>query len=244
MPPKRSCDHILDSSPHELPPHKPDAGRHHPTLLQTVYDDLRAARAQLYSEQARNQSLEVQMLELNERANRLHAGSALKEAENARLRTEIARLQSHPPPSPLSARAPPPDDRDVYVFKLEKAAKSSGGDKFVCERQPEFNVYFPQTISRQDAAAPCQFLQLRVERPMPPSRTPPSSLLQQRSDTSVPVGSLLQQRSDASMPVGVSGVKKEIFKREVSSDDQPLVLDFNGSASAADRPKLCSLPIS
>ena len=26
----------------------------------------------------------------------------------------------------------------VLVFKLEKKAKSSGGDKYVCETQPEF----------------------------------------------------------------------------------------------------------
>jgi hypothetical protein len=36
------------------------------------------------------------------------------------------------------------------VFKLEKKAKSAGGDKYVCETQPEFNIYVPQTISRDN----------------------------------------------------------------------------------------------
>ena len=36
----------------------------------------------------------------------------------------------------------------TLLFKLEKKAKSSGGDKYVCETQPEFNIYVPQTISR------------------------------------------------------------------------------------------------
>ena len=57
------------------------------------------------------------------------------------------------------------DEQNLFVFKLEKAAKSSGGDKFVCESQPEFNIYFPQTISRRGSTAPCPVLQLRVEWP-------------------------------------------------------------------------------
>ena len=38
----------------------------------------------------------------------------------------------------------------VLVFNLEKKAKSSGGDKYVCETQPEFNIYVPQNISRDN----------------------------------------------------------------------------------------------
>lgn len=35
-----------------------------------------------------------------------------------------------------------------FTFKLEQAAKKSGGDKYVCEKMPEFNIYVPQSISR------------------------------------------------------------------------------------------------
>jgi len=34
-----------------------------------------------------------------------------------------------------------------YTFKLEKAAKKSGGDKYICG---EWVVYFPQSVSRID----------------------------------------------------------------------------------------------
>ena len=40
-----------------------------------------------------------------------------------------------------------------YSFTLEKAAKSSGGDKFVCQQLPEWSVYFPQAISRPSGAS-------------------------------------------------------------------------------------------
>jgi hypothetical protein len=40
--------------------------------------------------------------------------------------------------------------QNTFVFNLEKKAKSSGGDKYVCETQPEFNIYVPQTISREN----------------------------------------------------------------------------------------------
>lgn len=36
----------------------------------------------------------------------------------------------------------------TLTFTLEKKAKSSGGDKYVCSTQPEFNIYVPQSISR------------------------------------------------------------------------------------------------
>ena len=39
---------------------------------------------------------------------------------------------------------------ETFVFMLEKKAKSAGGDKYVCETLPEFNMYIPQTISRKD----------------------------------------------------------------------------------------------
>jgi len=36
------------------------------------------------------------------------------------------------------------------IFVLTTPAKKSGGDKYTCETNPDFIVYFPQTISRQD----------------------------------------------------------------------------------------------
>ena len=35
-----------------------------------------------------------------------------------------------------------------YEFTLEKKAKTAGGDKYQCDTIPEFNIYFPQVISR------------------------------------------------------------------------------------------------
>jgi len=37
-----------------------------------------------------------------------------------------------------------------FTFVLEKEAKSKGGDKYVCESNPEFNIYIPQNISRKE----------------------------------------------------------------------------------------------
>ena len=33
-------------------------------------------------------------------------------------------------------------------FTLEKRAKNAGGDKYVCDTQPDFNIYIPQGLSR------------------------------------------------------------------------------------------------
>ena len=38
----------------------------------------------------------------------------------------------------------------TLTFTLEKKAKSAGGDKYVCSL-PEFNIYVPQTISRNSS---------------------------------------------------------------------------------------------
>lgn len=35
-------------------------------------------------------------------------------------------------------------------FMLDKKAKKSGGDKYVCKTDESFIVYFPQAISRKD----------------------------------------------------------------------------------------------
>lgn len=211
MPPKRIRDPIPDAESHELPARGSDAGRLD-TLLQTVYNDLRAAREHIASEQERCQTLQIQLLEFKAQANRLQAESAPKEAEIARLQAEVARLQSRaPPPSPLSNRPSLPQDRNTFVFKLEKAAKSRGGDKFVCESQPEFQIYFPQTISRQGAAAPCQFLQMRVERPTEASPVSPSVSVQQQNAQNV-------------LNIKNEGVKQEPVSDD---DDMPLVLNVS-----------------
>ena len=39
------------------------------------------------------------------------------------------------------------------VFKLVAAAKKSGGDKYVCETDESFVIYFPQSISRENGKA-------------------------------------------------------------------------------------------
>jgi hypothetical protein len=213
MPPKRTRCHT--SGAESDGPHDGAAAGGLETLLHSVYEDLRAARAQLLSEQARNQMLEIQALELKQRIDRLQAERASKEVETSRLHVEASRLQSQPPPSsPLSGRAPS-DDRNAYVFKLEKAAKSNGGDRFVCESQADFNIYFPQSISRQDAAAPCRFLQLRIERPLEAAQASPPLLLQRRST------------------LNVSNVKNESVKHELVSDDddEPIVLDFKAGSA-------------
>ncbi len=210
MPPKRVRDTTLDAESPKSPARGSDAGGLD-TLLQTVYNDLRAAREQIASEQERSQTWQIQLLELKAQANRLQAESVTKEAEIARLQAEVARLQSRaPPPSPLSNRASPPEDRNVYVFKLEKAAKSRGGDKFVCESQPEFQIYFPQTISRQRAAVPCRCLRMWVEQPTAASAASPSVLLQ-------------QQNAPMVLNIKYEGVKQEPVSDD---DDMPLVLNL------------------
>lgn len=37
---------------------------------------------------------------------------------------------------------------EKYAFTLEKQAKSGGGDKYQCDSIADFNIYFPQAISR------------------------------------------------------------------------------------------------
>lgn len=51
---------------------------------------------------------------------------------------------------------------EVLVFTLEKKAKSGGGDKYVCETLPEFNMYIPQSISRKENGKPCEKLQITI----------------------------------------------------------------------------------
>jgi hypothetical protein len=209
MPPKRTRCRALDLDPRELPasPALGDPGGLE-VLLQTVYNDLQTAHAQLSLAQARNQALENQIRELSEHSNQMRAASASKDAENARLQVEVARLTSQP--SPLLRQPSLPDDRNVYIFKLEKRAKSSGGDKFVCEGQSEFNIYFPQNISRQDASAPFQTLKLLIERPINPVPRAPSS------------ESILN----------MVNVKSECVKQEPLSDDddKPLVVEYKAGS--------------
>ena len=51
---------------------------------------------------------------------------------------------------------------ELLLFTLEKKAKSGGGDKYVCETLPEFNMYIPQTISRKENGQPSQTLQVTI----------------------------------------------------------------------------------
>lgn len=36
----------------------------------------------------------------------------------------------------------------IFTFRISQKAKTSGGDKYVCESDPKFVVYFPQSVSR------------------------------------------------------------------------------------------------
>ena len=212
MPPKRTRELALNSEPRE----SPSEAQGLDALLQTVYNDLRVAHAQFLNEQARNRVLEVELAQIGEQMIHFQADRASKEAENARLQIEIARLQSQLVTSPL-ARTSQPQDSSTYVFKLEKAAKSSGGDKFVCVAQPEFNIYFPQTISRQDRARPSQLLHLRVDLPADPAPTSPSFRH--------PENSLNEKKLNTR-----NGMKEELVSGD---DDEPIVLSFTAGGTAS-----------
>lgn len=41
----------------------------------------------------------------------------------------------------------------TFVFRLSQKAKTSGGDKYTCESDPKFVVYFPQSVSRVNGNA-------------------------------------------------------------------------------------------
>ena len=55
------------------------------------------------------------------------------------------------------------------IFTLEKKAKSAGGDKYVCSRLPEFNIYVPQGLSRKDNS-PVQTLYVTVRQTPPEAK--------------------------------------------------------------------------
>jgi hypothetical protein len=216
MPPKRTRKLVLDAESHELPSDGREACGID-ALLQTLYNDLNATRNQLSTEQARNQLLEIEITSLQERANRFQADRVALEAEIARLQILVSRPQSQSSMhSPLSDRNFQPVHSNAYVFKLEKAAKSRGGDKFVCVAQPDFNIYFPQSISRPNSARPCQLLQLRVEQTA--NATPASPSLR-------PVN-------------GWNGsyMKNELVKQEHVSDDdddEPIVLGYKAGRTSS-----------
>lgn len=50
----------------------------------------------------------------------------------------------------------------TLTFTLDKKAKSSGGDKYICSTQAEFNVYVPQSISRNGEKEPAPVLQIVI----------------------------------------------------------------------------------
>jgi hypothetical protein len=41
-------------------------------------------------------------------------------------------------------------------FTIEKIAKTTGGDKYICESLPDFNMYIPQKFSRPDKENVCE----------------------------------------------------------------------------------------
>jgi hypothetical protein len=51
-----------------------------------------------------------------------------------------------------------------FDFKLDKAAKKKGGDKYVCMDQEDFVVYFPQEVSRRANGEPLKSLCVEVAR--------------------------------------------------------------------------------
>jgi len=52
-----------------------------------------------------------------------------------------------------------------YEFTLEKKAKSAGGDKYQCVEIPEFNIYFPQVISRPVGGKVLEKIKIQINRP-------------------------------------------------------------------------------
>jgi hypothetical protein len=47
-------------------------------------------------------------------------------------------------------------------FILAQKAKSKGGDKYVCVSDPNFSIYVPQTISRQENTEPRTKLEVEI----------------------------------------------------------------------------------
>ncbi len=49
------------------------------------------------------------------------------------------------------------------IFTLVKAAKKTGGDKYVCETNEEFVIYFPQSYSRNENKQPKDKITILIE---------------------------------------------------------------------------------
>lgn len=47
-----------------------------------------------------------------------------------------------------------------YSFILNKKAKSKGGDKYICSSNNDWNIYFPQEISRNNEGEPKQIIKI------------------------------------------------------------------------------------
>ena len=54
----------------------------------------------------------------------------------------------------------------TLTFVLSQKAKSSGGDKYVCESNSDFNIYFPQTISRKGLTQPLPKIVITIPLPI------------------------------------------------------------------------------
>lgn len=50
----------------------------------------------------------------------------------------------------------------ILVFTLVQKAKNKGGDKYVCESNENFIIYFPQEISRANQKDPKKTLTITI----------------------------------------------------------------------------------
>lgn len=50
----------------------------------------------------------------------------------------------------------------TFRFTLERAARKSGGDRYSCVEDENWNIYFPQEISRVDGDEPLESLLVTV----------------------------------------------------------------------------------
>jgi hypothetical protein len=49
----------------------------------------------------------------------------------------------------------------IFEFTLSQKAKSKGGDKYICDSNPDFNIYVPQSLSRT-GSEPVQKLKIDI----------------------------------------------------------------------------------
>jgi hypothetical protein len=52
----------------------------------------------------------------------------------------------------------------TLVFSIDKKAKTYGGDKYVCSIDPKFQIYIPQSISRQENGECHNTLEISIKK--------------------------------------------------------------------------------